>query len=240
MNAAASSWRVRTKRMELSRRESINSRFSSPGIPNAKRTRSFSRHETRNAAVFIVPRMGATGLSGVQEGLSLEGRRHRVGLGLLDERGGIRSQRFPFRGIVIRGVLLGETAGAVEGQDPDERVPPWDDPRPLDAEAEFPPERQDTASPSGEPFVHLSLLDPIDSELGLGGHPFRPSIRNMVAITDASGWPRRTRARACPAVEAEEGAGRERMSALATEMEGGGRGLGGSRGGPADGRRHRS
>src|SRR5207248_11129816 len=143
------------------------------------------------------------------EGLALEGRRHRVSLGLLDERGGIRSQRFPFRGIVIRGVLLGETAGAVEGQDPDERVPPWDDPRPLDAEAEFPPERQDTASPSGEPFVHLSLLDPIDSELGLGGHPFRPSIRNMVANTDASGWPRRTRARACPAVEAEEVAGRE-------------------------------
>src|SRR5438132_11425574 len=55
MNAAASSWRVRTKRMELSRRESISSKFSSPGIPKAKRTRSFSRQETRKAAAFMRP-----------------------------------------------------------------------------------------------------------------------------------------------------------------------------------------
>src|SRR5436853_77854 len=39
--------------------------------------------------------MGTPRLSGVEEGLSIEGRRHRVGLGLLDERGGIRSQGCP-------------------------------------------------------------------------------------------------------------------------------------------------
>src|SRR5438874_13161024 len=55
MNAAASSWRVRTKRIELSRRESISSRFSSPGIPKANRTCSFSRQVTRKAAAFIPP-----------------------------------------------------------------------------------------------------------------------------------------------------------------------------------------
>src|SRR5438034_8969352 len=55
MDAAASSWRVRTKRIELSRRASISSRFSSPGIPKANRTCSFSRQETRKAAAFMRP-----------------------------------------------------------------------------------------------------------------------------------------------------------------------------------------
>src|SRR6266516_1948549 len=59
MNAAAPSCRVRTKRTELSRSASISSRFSSPGIPKAKRTPSFSKQETRSAAAFM-----RTGLAG--------------------------------------------------------------------------------------------------------------------------------------------------------------------------------
>src|SRR6266571_421706 len=53
MNAAAPSCRVRTKRTELSRSASISSRFSSPGIPKAKRTPSLSRQETSSAAAFM-------------------------------------------------------------------------------------------------------------------------------------------------------------------------------------------
>src|SRR6266540_5442981 len=53
MNAAAPSCRVRTNRIELSRRASISSRFSSPGIPKANRTPSLSRQETRSAAAFM-------------------------------------------------------------------------------------------------------------------------------------------------------------------------------------------
>src|SRR6266508_2748811 len=59
MNAAAPSCRVRTKRTELSRSASISSRFSSPGIPKAKRTPSLSKQETRSAAAFM-----RTGLAG--------------------------------------------------------------------------------------------------------------------------------------------------------------------------------
>ena len=123
--------------------------------------------------------MGTPRLSGVEEGLSIEGRRHRVGLGLLDERGGIRSQRFPRFGIVVRSVLFRETAGAVEGQDPNECVLARNDPGAVDAKTEFLPQRQDAPSPPGESFVHLSLLDPIDSELGLDGHLFRTPLRDM-------------------------------------------------------------
>src|SRR5437667_12734970 len=53
----------------------------------------------------------------------------------------------------------------------------------------------------------------------------------MVAYTTASSRPRRSRTRARPAVEAEQGAGGQRMSALATEIEARERCFGGSRGG---------
>src|SRR6266571_449226 len=53
MNAAAPSWRVRTNRTELPRSASMSSRFSSPGMPNAKRTPSLSRQETRSRAAFM-------------------------------------------------------------------------------------------------------------------------------------------------------------------------------------------
>src|SRR5712691_2767231 len=59
MNAAVPSCRVRTNRTELPRSASISSRFSSPGIPKAKRTPSLSRQETRSAAAFM-----RTGLAG--------------------------------------------------------------------------------------------------------------------------------------------------------------------------------
>src|SRR3989441_8883857 len=96
----------------------------------------------------------------------LDRRGHEPALGFLDQRRRVRFHRLSFRGVVVGRVPRLDPIGSIVREDPDEPTPLRDNPSPIDSEAEFPPEREDTAGPAVHPLRHLAFFDRVHPELG--------------------------------------------------------------------------